>query len=273
MRFDAYNATVREAEFPLVISVLESGLQGHSKEAKARGRLEQVVNIDVDNRTACSVGVDRASRCVFVEGKGHTSPRLAKLLRVHFPGHGVARADVCEDFSEPKAFERLQSIIRRVKEPRVHAAYVMLSDDPTDGRTWQCGKPSGVVLSRLYEKGKQPGFIGVVDPDLVRLEFQVRPQYSAGKLAAAAMEPPELIGFARWATVVAKAVLELDIPRVESEVRVHSLDKTATYIGRAFRRTLEELHADGVDVMREWQDLWAEDDRLKSLHATRGSAR
>lgn len=266
MKFDAYLATIREAEFPLVIDVLESGLSGIANRDKPRGRLVEVINIDVDNRVACSVGVDRASGAVFVEGKGDTSPRLAKLLRVHFPGHSVARVDTCEDFSEPGAFEAIQAIMRRAKEPRVYSGYVCLSDRPEDGRTWQCGKPSGVVMSRLYEKGKQPECVGLVPPDLVRLEFQIRPQYAVGKVAASRFDPVEVLGFSRWSKKCGEAVLATAIPRYEMAIRKNSLSAALTYVGRAHRRSLEVAYEDGVDLQRMWREQWEEDDRIKAMN-------
>lgn len=268
MRFDAYAATVPDAEYGQVVSVLETGLGGRVVSAKSRGRLDAIVNVEVMNRNACSIGVDRYSGSIFVEGKGETSPALSRLLRVHFPAHTVPRADVCEDYTGSGVFEQLQALIKRVKDPRVYSGYVALSDRQEDGRTWQCGRPMSSVMSRLYEKGKQPGFEHL-DPDTVRLEFQVRPQYSSDKVAAARMAPVGFLGYAGWAKRVGEAVLNVDIPRAEVASRSYSLDATMVHVLRAYRRRFEEVFEDGLDLRGMAADLWAEDDRIAEQRKSR----
>ena len=156
MRFDAYTATIREAELSHVVHTLENLLEGIACKGRPMRRYATTVSIDVGNRSAAWVGLDSASGAVYVEGKGETSPDLARIIRTHFPDHSCPRADVCEDYDEPGAFEALQSVVRQHKGPRVKGGYVALPDELEDGRTWSAGVRGGVGYIRVYEAGKHP---------------------------------------------------------------------------------------------------------------------
>ena len=86
-------------------------------------RYAQTYNVDVMGRTAAWVGLDSGSGAIYVEGKGDTSPALAKALRLHFPGHSVPRLDVAEDYDEEGAFDQLLRVSRLAKGDRVKSGY------------------------------------------------------------------------------------------------------------------------------------------------------
>ena len=236
-------------------------------------RYATTVSIDVGNRSAAWVGLDSASGAVYVEGKGETSPDLARIIRTHFPDHSCPRADVCEDYDEPGAFEALQSVVRQHKGPRVKGGYVALPDELEDGRTWSAGVRGGVGYIRVYEAGKHPERVHLGRPHWARLELECRPQYSHAKLAAARMAPGELWGMSAWTHRVGEAVTQTPLSRFEPLVRKYSHDKTTRYIANTFRRHLEEMLANGEDVARTFQSVWEEDDAAKRGASGRGAGK
>ncbi len=261
MRFDGYAGTVRGFEFSYVAEALATSLNGIVARGRPRRRYGQVLDVDVDGRQAAWVGWDEGNGTVYFEGKGETSPSLVKGVRVHFrDAHTVARADVCEDYDAPGAFEQLQALIRSQKGERVHGGYVALPDDPEQGRTWCAGVRGGVSMVRVYEAGKMRDRLHYGRPGWVRCELEARPHYARDKAAAAHMEPLHFWGIAAWSHRVGQALAQVEIPRFEPEQRTYSTDKTGLYIARTFRRWFETQLADGIDVMRQFQEVWEQDD-------------
>jgi hypothetical protein len=98
-------------------------------------------------------------------------------------------------------------------------------------------------------------------PDWVRLEGEFRPHTALHKVAAARLSPMEFWGLTAWSKRVGEAVTQCQIERLEEMERKYSHDKTTLYLARTFRRFWEEQLADGVDVIRTFQDIWHQDDR------------
>ena len=264
MKLDAYTATIKDREYGYVAETLAMSLQGFICKGRPMRRYTSTLNIDVDNRTAAWIGLDAASGSVYVEGKGATSPALAKAIRVHFPEHSVPRLDVCEDYDEEGAFDALQAIVRASKGARVKAGYVALPDDVQDGKTWAVGARGGVGYVRLYEAGKHPDRLHLGRPNWARVELECRPHYARDKLAAAHMSPLDVWGFASWTHSVAEALTTCQVPRFEPEVRKYSFDKTTRYLAMTFRRHFEEMMSNGEDIGRTLQAVWEEEDALAS---------
>jgi DNA relaxase NicK len=204
---------------------------------------------------------------IYIEGKGDTSPNLASAIREHFPLHSVPRADVCEDIDEEGAFERIQSLIRANKGPKVKAGYVALPDDVQDGRTWSAGVRGGVAYLRLYEAGKHPDRLAFNRPNWVRPELEVRPQYARDKLAASTMQPMDFWGMSAWSQKVGQAITGLAINRFEPEVRKFSQSKTLRYVSLTFRRMFEEMHANGEDIGRSILQCIEDEDEFIRKHS------
>lgn len=264
MRFDAYAATIKERELGYVAETLATSLRGFICKGRPMRRYASTLNIDVENRTAAWVGLDAASGAVYVEGKGATSPALAKAIRVHFPEHSAPRLDVCEDYDEEGAFDALQAIVRGSKGVRVKAGYVALPDDVQDGKTWAVGARGGVGYVRLYEAGKHPDRVHLGRPNWARLELECRPHYARDKAAAALMSPLDVWGLSSWTQHVAQAVTTCEVSRFEPEVRKYSFDKTTRYLAMTFRRHFEEMKSNGEDIGRTFQAVWEEEDALAS---------
>lgn len=276
MRFDGLAGTIRAdrewGAWERVAQVLAHDLGGVITRGKAMRRYGQVLRVEHGGHCAVWVGHDPGNDTIYFEGKGESSPDLVASVRKRFPGHTVARADVCEDYDAEDAFERLQHLVRAQKGPRVKGAYVHLSDDTEDGRTWAAGARGGVSYVRLYEAGKMKERLHVGRPHWVRLELEARPHYAADKAAAAGMSPLELWGLSGWTQRVAEAFTQVEVPRYEADRAAPTHHRTKLYLARAFRRFWEECHADGQDwtcIGREFEEIWKADDDAE--FALRGS--
>lgn len=266
MRFDAYCATIPGGNIKAVASMLADSVDGIVVGGKRMKRFGEVLSVELGPRMAAWVGQEDHSGYVYVEAKGETTPDLASAIREEYQEHKVPRADVCEDYDEPGAFERIQAIIRANKGPKVKGGYVALPDDLEDGRTWAAGVRGGVVYIRDYEAGKHPDRLHLNRPNWARFEGEFRPHYSRDKVAASSMAPIEFFGLSSWSQKVGEAMTGVSINRFEPEIRRYSHDKTTWYIAKTFRRHLEEMIANGQDITRTFQDVWQE---LDSLHRRR----
>lgn len=189
---------------------------------------------------------------------------MAHVLRARFPEHRVCRADVCEDFDEPGAFDSLLKAARTAKPAKVVAGFDRLPDDATAAKTWSCGKRSGEGYLRIYEKGKSHECRHEHREDWVRMEFEIKPHYGAQRIAAARMSPAEVIGIVPWCSRMASKILSVPIPRYEPRHREQSHDRTMLYQARTYRNALtRELRGgkDWAQLGAEFEGIWASDDR------------
>ena len=272
MRFDAYAGTIRQVEFDYVAATIASSIGGIVCKGQAKRRYGEVLDIDLAGRQAAWVGFDRGNGTAYFEGKGETSPALVRAVRTHFPGHTVARADVCEDYDQEGVIDSLIGLVRLTKGPRVKGAYVRLPDDAEDGKTWAAGVRGSVSYVRAYEAGKMPERLQFGRPHWARIELEARPHTPAAKLAAATMAPVDFWGFSSWTQRVGELIAQIDVPRFVLESREYSHDKTTLYLARAFRRHWEEMLADFGDwtcIGREVQQVWEEDDAQAAACARR----
>lgn len=263
MRFDAYAATIGQQEYGYVAETLARSLDGIVCKGRPMRRYVTTLNIDVGSRSAAWVGLDAASGAVYVEGKGETSPMLARAIRTHFPEHSAPRLDVCEDYDGEGVFETLQGIVRGAKGPRVKGGYVALPDDKQDGKTWAAGVRGGVGYLRLYEAGKHPDRVHLGRPNWSRLELECRPHYARDKVAASHMAPLDVWGFTSWTHKVAEAVFLAPVERFEPEIRKYSFEKTTRYLALTFRRHFEEMMSNGEAIDRTFQAVWQEEDQYQ----------
>jgi hypothetical protein len=272
VRFDAYAGTIREVEFDYVAQALSSSLGGIICKGQAKRRYGEVLDIELGGRQAAWVGWDTGNGTVYFEGKGETSPLLVKAVRTHFPGHTVARGDVCEDYDGQGVFERLVGIVRQTKGAKVWGGFVALPDDPSEGKTYAAGKRGAVAYCRIYEAGKMAERAHLGRPHWARAECETRPHTALAKRAAATMTPLQFWGLAAWSHRVGEVLANVDIPRFLPESRSYSQDKTTLYLARTFRRHWEEKMLDLGDwecIGREMQSVWAEDDAQAEATARR----
>ena len=263
MGFDAYCASIKDQEFGHVVESLSRSIDGIVCKGKPQRRYANVLNIDQGGRMAAWLGQDAETGGIYIEGKGETSPLLAKAIRTHFPDHSAPRVDVAEDFDEPGVFELLQGIVRAHKGPRVKGGYVALPDDVEDGKTWAAGVRGGVGYLRVYEAGKHPDRLHLAKPNWVRAELECRPHYARDKLAAASMSPLEVWGLSSWTHRVGQALTTVEIPRFEPEFRAFSHTKTQRYVFNTFRRMFDQMLADGEHIEATMKQCWLEADEAK----------
>lgn len=151
---------------------------------------------------------------------GESAQAGAELLRAELPDHSVARADVCEDYADPGAFDRLQGLavgVARDKGVKVGTAGDHLLT--LKGRTCYLGAPSSHTRLRLYDKAEElrqqfaqnPVKLAQVPQELARLEVQVRPQTPEAKRRAALVEPMVLMGSAAWTRELMRQVAGLEL--------------------------------------------------------------
>ena len=269
MRFDGYGATIRTENPREIALCLADALDTKPEKGPAIRRFGVTTGFNVGPKLAVWMGIDPNpdTDIVYIEAKGETTPRVVEAIRREFPLHSAPRLDVCEDYDEPGAFERLQAIVRASKGPKVSGGYVALPDDLDKGRTWVAGTRGGVGYLRLYEAGKHPDRIHLGRPNWARAELEARPHYARDKLAAASMSPIEVWGLSKWTQQVGQRLTGCEINRFEPQARQYTQDKTTLYIARTFRRHLQEMYRNGEDFMRTCKDVWdADDSSLKRSH-------
>lgn len=262
MRFDGYGATIRTENPREIIMCLADVLNTKPAKGPAIRRFGVTTGLHVGPKLAAWVGIDPnpETDIVYIEAKGENTPGVVDAIRRYFPAHSAPRLDVCEDYDEPGAFDRLQALVRASKGPRVKGGYIALPDDVQDGRTWAAGKRGGVGYLRIYEAGKHPDRVHLGRPHWARAELEARPHYARDKAAAATMSPLDVWGLTAWTHQVGQCLTACEINRFEPQARRYSQDKTTLYIARTFRRHLEEMQRNGEDFMRTCEDIWRMDD-------------
>lgn len=176
-------------------------------------------------------GPDGAAAKLWFGGDHHPFPHVvlsggdahqgAMLLRQAFPEvQAVGRADVCIDYAEPGAYDRLQGLAVQVaKEDKIklrcHGDHLLTFE----GRTVNLGSPTSAVQLRIYEKdaqlralfAKDPSKLATVPDHLARFEAQVRPQTPMARYNASKAEPLALMGSAKWLRKLMQLVSGLEL--------------------------------------------------------------
>ena len=221
-RFDWYQATVRAAPGE-VLEALGGLAAAGEWEHLQRAPLGYDIGkrlVDEDGQV-CQLwwgGVHDNPHCVF---SGETAPAGADLLRGGFAGrHSVSRSDVCIDYADVGAYDRLQAIALRVAEAR-HVKVGTAGDHllTKEGRTVYLGGKGSHTRLRIYDKAAElrakydRNLVKLLEvpAHLARLEVQVRPQTPAAKAAAAIASPVELMGSAEWMRVLMFEVAGLEL--------------------------------------------------------------
>lgn len=214
MRWDWYAATVPERA-EAVLGALMAGQEGAEIfDAPGRHSYAQGVRIGRGEEHVAFVwwGGVNGEDSTHVQASGSATPAVVELIRSTWPEHRVARADVCEDWIEPRAWRWVSKAMLRVA--RAHGVKTRTVGDwfgRVDGRTLYVGAPRSRIEACGYEKGRQLG----ADEHWVRCELRVAPSGS-GKSAVATAQPEQLMQSSRWTRDLAEA---LAIPELEA-VRV-----------------------------------------------------
>lgn len=208
-RFDWYQATVR-AEVPDIRAAMVDLLPGGRWEPERKARqgyafADRLVGADGPVASLWWGGTHAYPHVVLTGEEAHPG---AELLRTHWPEHhSVSRLDVCIDYAEPGAYDRLQGIALGVAgEHRVRVGTAGDHLLTLKGRTMYLGAPTSHTRLRLYDKAEQlrqqfaksPERLAGIPDNLARLECQVRPQTPAAKLQAAHADPLSMMGSAKW---------------------------------------------------------------------------
>lgn len=227
-RFDWYQATV-QAEVPPLLRALEGAADGLARwedmrkapQGYAFGRRLN----DMDGQVAM-VWWGGCHELPHVVSSGEAAHVVSEVLRSHYPlEHRVARADVCVDYAEPGAYERLQGLALGVAG-ELHVRVGTAGDHllTHSGRTLYLGAPTSHTRLRLYDKAdelrakfeKDPVRLAGIPRELARLECQVRPQTPIAKAAAAQVAPVELMGSSRWMRELMRRVSGLELEPFEA---------------------------------------------------------
>lgn len=225
-RFDWYQATVR-APVPDVRAVLADLSPGAVWEPQRRaphgyGFAERLVGADGPVASIWWGGMHTHPHAVV---SGEEANAAAGLLRTHLPEHSVSRADVCIDYAESGAYERLQSVAVAVaKDKRVKVGTAGDHLLTMVGRTCYLGATSSHTRLRLYDKAEElrvqfardPVRLAAVPAELARLEVQVRPQTPEAKRAAAEVDAMVLMGSAAWMRELMRQVAGLELHPFEA---------------------------------------------------------
>lgn len=221
-RFDWYQASVDALPAEL-LSVLPEAADASPKWERMRkaphGYAFGQTLSDLDGKVL-SVWWGGCHSVPHVVASGESSPVVADLLRSKWPGHRVTRVDVCEDYSEPGSYDRLQEISLTVA--REHRIRVGTAGDhllTKEGRTMYLGAPTSHTRLRVYDKAAelrakfehQPAKLATVPDELARFEVQVRPQTPLAKLAASEADPITLMGSSAWMRRLMQLVSGLEL--------------------------------------------------------------
>ena len=209
-RFDWYQATVGAA-VPDIRACLSEMVDSPRWVAQKRGTQAYAFADHLE-------GPDGTAAKLWFGGEHHAFPHVvlsggdahqgAMLLRQAFPEvQAVSRVDVCIDYIEPGAYDRLQGLAVQVAAEdkiklRCHGDHLLTFE----GRTVNLGSPTSAVQLRIYEKDAQlralfandPLKLATVPEHLARFEAEVRPQTSMARYNASKAEPLALMGSAKW---------------------------------------------------------------------------
>jgi hypothetical protein len=159
----------------------------------------------------------------------------AAMLRQNFPDHSVSRVDVCQDYSDPDAFDRMLPVL--LDAAKRHRVTVDTRGDHLlrqEARTVYLGSPSSAVRIRQYDKAAElrakfssdPVRFQQVPQHLTRVEAQIRPQHKAIKRTFAYIEPEQCMGSSPWLR--------------EIWSQLSGMDVTPVQVGKAWRQSDDE---------------------------------
>lgn len=142
---------------------------------------------------------------VHTRASGYEARDFSNFVRNDFPVHSVTRADGALDFTEPDAWEMMQTLALNVSDKYdIKVQHFGDFHKKKDGRTLTLGGINSDVRAQIYEKGKQLD----ENKNWVRAEVRVRPpklnneQFKKNmvepRLLASKLSPIELWGCTRW---------------------------------------------------------------------------
>ena len=224
-RFDWYQGTV-SAEVPAIREALLARACDGPRNAEPMKRAphgyafgERIDDMDGQVAMIWWGGMHERPHVV---SSGESAALVAGVLRSEFGGgrHTVSRADICTDYAEPGAYDRLQSVALEVaRERRIKVGTAGDHLVTMCGRTVYLGAKSSHTRLRIYDKAAElrekfqhdAQRLSEVPSELARFECQVRPQTPEGKAAAACAEPVAMMGSAAWMRELVQRVEGLEL--------------------------------------------------------------
>lgn len=254
-RFDWYQATVRAP----VDDVLEafgsaSGRVGLTHGRGHHGYAHSTIleRSDGFKATLWHGGSHEYAHAVLTSESAHPG---AEVIRASFPEHFVTRVDVCEDFGDEGAFDRILGEVLTVAKD--HRVKVDTRGDHLltfKGRTVYLGAPSSACRNRLYDKAAElrakfaadPVKLAQVPEHLARLEAQVRPKTQLARQMFATIEPAAVMGSSAWLRDLWHRVAGLDVEpvHVEKAWRQSNDERAWAYLLAHYGPLLRRVHAD-----------------------------
>jgi len=250
-RFDWYSATIEASQNRVIEAVFaslppeiaagadladERARYGYRKALRVNGLDGNLVVMWSDDET-------------HVQASGLVADTVAWTIRDCWPVHRVSRADVCDDFRGGRGvFLRLRKTCLRIARERgVKTSEIRSPTISDDGRTLYLGSPSSAVRARLYEKGLHPDASehGIPE-DVVRLEFQVRPN-SRDKISAALQPPNSLAAYSAWSAHLAETMAMQPGERWRASWTRPDRDRMARNMVRQYGRLIAQM-------LREYDD-------------------
>lgn len=245
MKFDWYQASIPDVDPQLVIATLaRSEYYGEWEQTKALKGYDEGAQFVVGNEVVFRLnhGGQNSEYGANVLASGGNAPKLASVIREHFPKHRVARLDSCEDYHHKDAYRFLRKAALRIaKDQKVQVREIVKPlVESDDGRTLYLGSKTSAVQMRIYEKGKQLG----CGTEWVRAELMIRPQKQAKEIVSL-LSPDECWGLSKWSLAMGRELGNSELQKVDAVVFQQSDHERAyRFMLRQYRKALEAKLAD-----------------------------
>jgi hypothetical protein len=241
VRFDYYAATISAPPLEVVNVLLDKLGADDFKQSKGlHGYQAKFDLVDREHQVMARVLGGGTNPNPNAWAEGDRTSKFVDVVREVWPKqHRVTRFDTCLDFDAPGAFERLLPLVMTVQQDHAISWRPVgfppegVELGPDTGRTVYLGSPKSPVMVRFYEKGKQLRSKGgpevdAISRDWVRLEVQARP-HKEMKIYAASKKPEDVWRFSRWSKDLAERVLEVDLPKLDTNFRTPTDDARAFF--------------------------------------------
>lgn len=255
MKFDWYQASIPSVSPDLVMNTLAaSEYYGDWEEVRPIKGYDIGAQFVIGGQVKFRMnhGGQNAEYGPNVLATGSDAPKLAEVIREHFPAHRISRVDSCEDYHHKDAYEYLRKkALKIARDNNVKVREIVKPlEESDDGRTLYLGSSTSSVSGRIYEKGKQLG----VGTEWVRAELQVRPQKKVKDIIAM-LSPKEVWGLSKWSHLMAVQLGQKDLKRVDAQIYQQSDHERAyRFMLRQYRRVFEQMNA----VHGSWEALGAQ---------------
>lgn len=255
MRFDWYQASIPNASPQAVMEALsKSDYYGDWRDARPQKGYDKAADFVVADQVIfrMSFGGQNEQYGPNVLGSGSSAPKLAQVVREHFPRHRVSRMDACEDYHHADVYRYLRKkalAVAAQHDVKVREIVKPLKESD-DGRTLYLGSPTSSINGRIYEKGKQLGVSG----EWVRAELQVRPQKLMKDLAAQ-LTPLQVWSLSKWSHSLAVKMGHKDLQRVDAQIyKPSDHERAYRFMLKQYRRVLEQMK----DSHGSWEAVGAQ---------------